>query len=121
MVEFAIWAYKYYLGRLTFKRYKEIKKTEELAKRKEIIKKYQCLADQMGSRCRDIIIEFIKTNNEPIEYHRWVSVCNNFMISEDLFFYKTKNSNNREIIKLTKEVYDIYSYIYIKYNKIGNF
>lgn len=120
-VELFIGVRRYCLGRLSLRRYKEDKKVEALKNRKETIKKYQCVADQMSPGCRDIIIQFIKTNNKPIEYCRWISVCHKCTQIEDSLFYKTRNSNNQEIIKLTEKAYDLYSCIYNEYKRIGNF
>lgn len=120
-IELIIWVYGYHYKRQESRKYRESKKNEELESRNEVIKQYRRLADQMGPRCRDIIIEFIKTNNKPIDYVRWIGAHNNFCINEDSFFCKTRNTNNQEIIKLTEEMYEVYSYIYKEYNRIGNF
>ena len=120
-IELVIWMHGYQYKRQEYRKYRESKKNEELEERKEVLKEYRRLADQMGSKCRDIIIEFIETNNKPIDYVRWMSARDNFYINEDSFFCKTRNANNQEIIKLTEEIYEVYSYIYKEYNRIGNF
>ena len=121
LIEFIVWLRGFCLEISKRKKYKEKKKNDELTRREEAIKEYQHLADEMGTRCRDIIIQFVKTDNKPIDYVYWIGARDNYCINEELFFHKTKDFNNKEIIKLTEGVFKVYSYIFKEYGRIGNF
>lgn len=87
---------------------------------KVAIEKLRTLADKFSYKDREMIIELITNNNEPILANKYRPYsCG--IIKDDHYFYSTKDAYGKEYIKLTDGCFNVYKYIYNKYNMIGHF
>ncbi len=84
------------------------------------IKSWRNAADKMTPQDREAIVVLIKNHNTPILNFNF-SIYDVYSIYNTQYVHKTKTSDGIEMVKLTDECFEIYSYIYEKYGMIGNF
>ena len=76
-------------------------------------------ADTLSYFDRNVIIEFIKNGNTQRQYNEFAYIpCE---LERHGYLLKTKNKHGQYVIKLNNEVFEVYSYIYEKYGKLGHF
>lgn len=97
----------------------EIKQRKRLEQIEEDLEFWRNQADALSYFDRNVIIEFIKNGNTQMQYNEFA------YISCDLemhgYLLKTKNKHGQYVIKLNNEVFEVFSYIYEKYGKLGHF
>ena len=92
----------------------------EKCKIKNNIRNWRNAADKMTPQDRDAICKLLKNNNTPIPSSDF-SIFDFYSIYNTQYVHKSKNSDGIEMVKLTHECYEIFSYIYEEYGMIGNF
>ena len=109
----------------TFKNWRNKQEQEQmnnyslLKKREKNIELWRNKADDLSYYDRNVIVEFIKNGNTQRQYNEFACISYELEISG--YLLKTKNKHGQYVIKLDNEVYEVYSYIYEKYGKLGHF
>lgn len=121
LIKLVVYIRDCFLEKSVIKKCEEKNKMEVLEKRKKEIKSFQELADQMTEKERKLIIELLENGNKAVERFKYDAFCGVMVFNENRLFYKSTNGKGIEVIKLKENIYEIYSYIYKKYGRIGNF
>lgn len=97
----------------------EIKQRKRLKQREENLEFWRNQADALSYFDRNVIIEFIKNGNTQMQYNEFAYIpCE---LESHGYLLKTKNKHGQYVIKLNNEVFEVFSYIYEKYGKLGHF
>ena len=90
-----------------------------LEKREKNIELWRNQADALSYFDRNVIIEFIKNGNTQRQYNEFAYIpCE---LERSGYLLKTKNKHGDYVVKLNNETFEVYSYIYEKYGKLGHF
>ena len=99
---------------------KKENKRKEIQEEEENVQEWRNAVDNMSYQDREAIMKLIKTKNIPIQNVNFSFYDYNSIYKTQLV-HKTKDKNGIEMVKLTDEGYEMFSYIYEKYGTIGNF
>ena len=90
-----------------------------LEKREKNIELWRNLADDLSYYDRNVIVEFINNGNTQRLYNEFTNIS--YELEDSQYLLKTRNKHGQYVIKLNNEVFEVFSYIYEKYGKLGHF
>lgn len=112
-------AYKVLKNKKRKKEQNEIKQRKRLKQREENIELWRNHADDLSYYDRNVIVEFIKNGNAQRLYNEFTNIS--YELEGSQYLLKTRNKHGQYVIKLNNEVFEVFSYIYEKYGKLGHF